>query len=248
MKRLTWIATLLGIAWSAPLRAQEPQYGLRLDARSSMQWSADTLMLQGKTGSFQRLPVDSIYDVWLGPTRGAFVVVSRKGLGLLIGPSITPSALPFEAGALLRSSRPEVVVACVSGNEGRAHRRFIEWRSGGMQRELLEAPDEVVDFDVDVPGRLVMLTRDRRIIATDGQRFSVVKLNAAGAPLSGVPLRRVFLDAAGSEIAVLTDRALFRLNTQAGTWTSVPLNPRVDALVRHGASRRMRVEPRFIIR
>ena len=57
----------------------------------------------------------------------------------------------------------------------------------------------------------------------------------------------VFVDDRGSEIALLAARALYRLNTGTNTWTNITLDPKVDALVRHAVSRRMRVEPRFLL-
>jgi hypothetical protein len=211
-----------------------------------MQWSADTLMLSSERDTYQMLPVRQIEDVWMGPLKGAFIVVSDRGLGMLIGPTLGPSSFPFDERAVLRSSRPEAVFALLDATDGAPRRRFVEWRSGMRQRDVAVAPAEVVDFDVDIPGRIVMLTRDRRLYATDGTKLTEFPIGGAGAPPAGEELLRVFVNDGGTEIALLAWRAVYRLDPATRTWTNTPFDPKVDALVRHAVSRRMRVEPRFL--
>jgi hypothetical protein len=241
--RRTIAVAVLGIA---PLLAQPaPQFGLRFDSRSSMQWSRDTLMLLGNNATFVTVAVDSIFDLWPGPVRGAFAVLSNRGVSTLLGPTLGPSAHPFGARALLRSSRPQTVIACIDAANGAPHRRFVDWRSGDRQRELFVAPAEVLDFDVDVAGRILMLTVDQRVLAATGKAVTEIPLGAFGGPARGQRLLRIFVDDRGSEVAVLTADRLFRFSVENGIWSSVEFNAQTDALVRHVASRRMRVEPRF---
>lgn len=223
----------------------EIRFGLRFDSQSSMQWSRDTLMLHGTSATFMTLPVSTILDVWPGPARGAFAVLSDRGVGMLLGPTLGPSAHPFGAHALLRSSRPAVVVACADSRNGQAHRLFVEWRTGGRQRELLTAPAEVLDFDLDVAGRIIMLTVDQRVLVATGTAVREIPRQAPGGPVPALRLLRVFVDDRGSEIAALTADRLYRFDVETGVWSSIAFDPRQDALVRHVASRRMRVEARF---
>ena len=248
MRRAAWLVLSLVATLPLSLHAQEsPRLGLRLDARASIQWSADTLMLQNNSAIYYQLPVDTILDVWLGPDRGAFAVVSNKGLGMLLAQTLSPSTQPFGPRAILRSSRPDVIWACIDSKDGLPHRRIIERRARDRQRDLLVAPSELLDFDVDVAGHLVMLTRDRRLLVATGTTFSEIALSGSGAPPVQMQLTRVFVDDKGSEVAILGDNALFRFAPATRQWTSTPVNLQVDALVRHAASRRIRVEPKFVI-
>lgn len=241
------VSMTLIVVVSRALEAQaSPVFGLRLSSLTSMQWSADTLMLSSEGDTYQLLPVRQIEDVWMGPMKGAFIVVSDRGLGMLVGPSLGPSAFPFDERAVLRSSRPEAVYALLDAVDGAPRRRFVEWRSKSRQRDVIVAPAEVIDFDVDIPGRIVMLTRDRRLYAADGKALTEFVIGGPGAPADGEALLRVFVDAGGGEITVLTSRIVYRLNTATNTWTNLPFDPAVDALVRHAVSRRMRVESRFL--
>jgi hypothetical protein len=237
------VVLLLGAGGSAT--AQQLQLGLRLDSRSAMQWTGDTLLVKGAVQSFTRLPVGRIEEVWVGPRPGTFGVVSPEGVAMLLGTTTVPGGIVVESGELLRSSRPDVVWACVSlGVTPR--RRIVEVRRGRHVRDLITFDQTVTDFDVDVAGRVAALLADGRLVLAWGpatrQEVSAPALRQA---LGGLEARRVFLDASGRELAVYAGAVRARLDITRGTWSAAPFDPTRGALVRHAVSRRMRVEERW---
>ncbi len=231
-----------------PAQSSEPQHGLRMDSRSSLQWRANRIFVESDSYSVTQTSVDSIYDIWPGPGRGLFAATTSRGLGLLIGRDVIPTGEVLERGAILRSSRPEALWACVSDPESRLrHSRILELRSARHARVLVRSAVPIRDFDVDVAGRIAYLRVDGRVWLAAGGDGSGRELAKAGidSVLAGRTPRRVYLDASGHELAIYADGVLARLDLVNRRWSTVPFNTNTQALVRHALSRRIRIEPRL---
>lgn len=249
MRRNRGIASVsLCLTAFAAGRAQMPQMGLRLDAMASMQWTGRILMTEATTRSYVKLKVDSIQDVWPGPARGAFAVVSPAGLSMLYGHSVLPAGVMVEAGELLRSSRPDVAWSCTSNVAGKPHRRIVELRAGGrVRREVVTFDREVVDFDVDALGHVVALLDDGSLAIGSGSTPKTIDRAMISRLTMNRRVRRVFVDALGKELAIYADGLLVRLIIATGQTERIDVDVDRDALVRHAVTRRIHVEQRWDI-
>jgi hypothetical protein len=228
--------------------AQSPsdlQLGLRLDAESSMQWAGNRIYLEGKSHDIVETTAKTIHDIWPGSVPGSFSIVFDRSVGMLIGKGIVSAGPLFGEGALLRSSRYDIVYGAQQSKrpDGKIDTRFVEWRSVKVHRDLATIPGTIVDFDADVRGVLLYLTADRRIFLLtepQGRGTEIVPpKNFVASPA------RVFVDADASEVLVLGGNQVARLRRGEQSWMVRPFDVRKQALVRHAVSRRMLIEDRF---
>lgn len=232
----TLAAAALLLVAARPAAAQL-QLGLRMDPVSSMQWAGARLWVEGQQRTALATTAGAIRDVWPGPRRGAFGVYTERGVGVLLGQDVVLGGLLPAATSVVRSSRYDAMwVLRRSGEQATIRQRL----AGGAERDLATERG-VVDFDVDVKGRLVLLVKgDTLALRPDGAARLAVPL-----PKSMAGATRVFVDAESEEIAVYAKGRLGRLDVVRGAWTFEPVSEEKEALVRQAWSRRMMVEPRF---
>ena len=233
-----WLAGALALVVAGSVaRAQgAPQLGLRLDPVSSMQWSGSRLWVEGQRRALLATTGGSIRDVWPGPRKGAFGVYTDRGVGALLGRDVVLGGrLP--AGALARSSRYDAMWVL------RRHRDSVTIRqaiAGGAERTIL-ATRGVVDFDVDVRGRLALLVAGDSVAIVPGATRRV----AMALPKALAGATRIFVDAEMREIAVYAPGKLARYGVEAGRWTVEPVSEAKEALVRQAWDRRIAIEPKL---
>jgi hypothetical protein len=239
-------ASLLIVAALAGAGAQtSPQFGLRLDDHTAMQWAGSVLMTQAESWSFTKLPA-MIADVWPGPVRGSFAVVDARGVGMLLGATVVPSSITLEGGAIARSSRPDVVLIYRTTGAGGA---ISELRTPKRARVLLSFVRPLLDFDVAAAGSIAALQRDGTVeLYVNGPTpTSTLSPQETRVLLEGEAPVRLFIDAAGSELLLLGERTLARVDLASGQATRRRFDPQTEALVRSAATRRMHVESRWSI-
>jgi hypothetical protein len=235
--RAAVVALLVG---AAPLGAQDVQFGLRLDSRSSLQWDGSALYTEGSRRAVTRTTAGRIREVWPGPRRGLFAVHTDRGLGLMLGRDAQILGIPQPPGVILRSSRPEAFWAGYTLGRT-SHVR--EWWASGHGRELLRIDGRLVDFDVSADGVVaVLLEPDAVWLAGESPRPRPVPRPPA---LRSAAIR-VFLTKDHAELALLARGQLCRAPT-AGPWRwwCEGYDPARHAIVRHVWNGRPAVEARF---
>ena len=236
LRRCSIAAALLFAA--IPARAQL-QLGLRLDPLSSIQWLGTTLYLEGRDRRMLTTTAGAISDVSVGPTPGAFGVTTEQGVGVLLGRDVILGARPGGAGAIVRSSRYDAMWVYGPSTNGEI-RQIV---TGGGSRAILRVA-KLVDYDVDVRGRIIYLAPgDSIVVVTAPDQRTAMALPAE---LRGAT--RVFVDAAASEIAVYAPGSVGWYAVETGSWRVRHFAEATDALVRQAWDRRMVVEPRFLQR
>ena len=117
-RRPALLLIAFGMGFASRLAAQV-QLGLRLDSKSSIQWSGPTIYLEADERATIRTSVAEIYDVWPAPVRGVFGVSTSDGLGLLLGRDVSVGGYLLDSRAIVRSSRPDVLFAAVRSSGAR---------------------------------------------------------------------------------------------------------------------------------
>jgi hypothetical protein len=232
------VAALFAVLGFAPIAAGQVQLGLRLDARTSMQWSGETLYLQAERRSTVRTHAGEILEVWPGPVAGSFGVSTAQGVGILLGCDAVVGARVGAPGDLVRSSRYDALWLLRRSGRGS---EIVEFHSPSAGRVLLRTDTPLQDFDVDVRGRLVALGADGVLTYTIGEGRSA----RIPAPVPVSRGSRVFVDAKSSEIVLYSPGRLARFSVADGEWQVSELSEATHALVRDAYTRRMLVELRL---
>lgn len=244
MKR--WVATamLAALVGATTANAQRVQLGLRFDLATSMQWSGNDLFIEGDSLAIVKLSVGEIREVFVGPAPGVFAVWSDEGIGLLLGKDVIPGGHLVSETALVRSSRTDILWAGLTDeHDGTPVIRIVEWRADRTGRDVLRVPGTLKDFDVDERGVIAYLLADgTAALAAEAHKSIHLPLPDG---IRGSSLERIFITADGQEIAVFGAGTLARFRMREKQWSLQPVDVSTQALVRHAATRRVRVEERF---
>jgi hypothetical protein len=235
-------AVIIALLLPAAVLADGLQCGLRLDARSSLQWTGSRLLLESGNRYVVDLQVGEIRDVWLGAAAGVFGVSSSEGIGVVIGRKVALGGHLLSERAIVRSARPDTLWACeVAGSTSGT--KCLEWRASGKSRVLFELPDHsMIDFDVTRKGTIDLLTATHVLVISGPTTMERLQL-----PDSARGGLRVFADGDEGAIVVYARGGLSRYSAAEKRWTSAPFDAQSSALVRHVLSRRIRIEQRLAI-
>jgi hypothetical protein len=213
------------------------QLGVRLDAVTSMQWSGPTIFLEALNRVALETDVDEIREIWPGPMPGTFAASTNKGLGILLGRKIVVGGYLLSADALLRSSRYDAIWALRTTDTGC---EITEVHSNGLTRRVWKSVRNIIDFDVDMNGRIVFITDEYLGLVTDTAKETLV-----GLPRELTNASRVFVDANTEQVVVYRKGLLGKLDFTSGKWVFQEFVEEADALVRHFRTRKMWIETKF---
>jgi hypothetical protein len=208
---------------------------------SSMQWRDGTVYLEGPDGRTKlKTSAQQILDIWPGPQPGLFGVLTTNGVGVLIGSDVVGHGWIGAPRAMIRTSRTNTLWSAYRDGSATV---FLEWVSSAANRIILKIASPIVDFDVDRSGRLLYLATAGALEFAWGpnDHLSI----AIPVRCRRAPIEHVFLSANSEEAVVYSAGTLCRYVLDERRWSDHPVNVATQALVRHAASRRIAIEPRF---
>jgi hypothetical protein len=219
------------------------QYGIRLDSRSSIQWSGSTIFASSDRVGVTRATGGNIYDVWEGPSRGMFAVYCERGLGLLLGRDVEVLASVQPSGSILRSPRHDsVFIGFTDRENGREVARIREWRRDGQGRDLVSTAGHLLDFDVSSDRVIAILTVGPSL--TLAGLGNLLRPMALPQPPPASPVR-IFVARDAAELDLLYPKSLCSLSVADAAWRCTPFDSTTQAVVRDVSTGRAAAEPKL---